>query len=240
MKINIKANVDQFLNGGGKNKGRNPSERYASFDYCFNYFQSFRENGNLPDLRNKENIQVSCLHLAFYLASWGMFRGSTFLLEKSVKYFEDTIILITECDERIWSIDIDKYNDENIGILLGFKNELKAVLDTDRTPSDTLITKIMLGVFANTPAFDSFFGEGFGVRTFNAKSLQIIADFYKLNRTVIDGYRINTIDFDSGNNTTRLYTKAKVIDMIGFIEGQNLAKQKKDAEKKEKEKKDLD
>ena len=35
------ANLRRYL------EGRNPNERYASFDYCFNYFQSFRESGNI-------------------------------------------------------------------------------------------------------------------------------------------------------------------------------------------------
>lgn len=46
------------------------------------------------DLENKvENVS---LHLAFYLASWGMLRGSTFLLQKDYlihKYFIQDIVL---------------------------------------------------------------------------------------------------------------------------------------------------
>ncbi|MHA1973027.1 MAG: hypothetical protein ACTSW1_08545 [Candidatus Hodarchaeales archaeon] len=219
--IDIKENMKLFIEGEGKNKGRKPSERYASFDYCFNYFQSFRENGILSELCNKTNIEVSCLQLAFYLASWGMFRGSTFLLEKSYKYFEDTIYLISKYDKRIWSIDLDTYNDENIDILLEFKSRLKDVLNTERKPSDTLITKIMLGVYANTPAFDTLFGVGFGVKTFNKKSLRILSNFYQKHQSVIDSYKIYTIDFPTGTKTSRLYTKAKLIDMIGFIEGKS-------------------
>jgi len=221
INIDIKENIRLFIEGEGKNKGRKPSERYASFDYCYNYFQSFREKGILSDLCNKENIEISCLQLAFYLASWGMFRGSTFLLEKSYKYFEDTICLISNYDNRIWSIDLDSYNDENIEILLEFKNKLICVLGTERKPSDTLITKIMLGVFANTPAFDTLFGVGFGVKTFNKKSLRILSDFYQKHQSIVDSYKIYTIDYLTGANTYRLYTKAKLIDMVGFIEGQS-------------------
>ena len=219
--IDIKENIRLFIEGKGKDKGRKPSERYASFDYCYNYFQSFRENGNLSDLCNQKHIEISCLQLAFYLASWGMFRGSTFIIGKSYKYFEDTIYLITKYDKRIWSIDIDNYNDENIDILLDFKRKLKDVLNTKRKPTDTLITKIMLGIFANTPAFDTFFGVGFGVKTFNKKSLRILSYFYQKHQSVIDSHKIYTIDYLTENNTTRLYTKAKLIDMIGFIEGQS-------------------
>src|SRR5690625_5998584 len=57
-------------------------ERYSSFDYCYNYFKN--TDDYLAD------IEKSCLALGFYLASWGMYRGSSFLLNKSAKYFEPT------------------------------------------------------------------------------------------------------------------------------------------------------
>jgi len=36
---------------------------------------------------------------------------------------------------------------------------------------------------------------------------------------VIDGNRIATLDFDTGRPTSRLYSRAKVIDMTFFVEG---------------------
>jgi hypothetical protein len=36
---------------------------------------------------------------------------------------------------------------------------------------------------------------------------------------VIDRYRVPTLDFDSGMDTARRYTRAKVIDMVFFVEG---------------------
>ena len=73
--MNIQKNIESFIDGERKSKGRKPTERYASFDYCFNYFQSYKEAGNQSALIDLANIQTSCLQLAFYLASWGMFRG---------------------------------------------------------------------------------------------------------------------------------------------------------------------
>ncbi|EKM28037.1 hypothetical protein VCHENC02_6024, partial [Vibrio harveyi] len=37
------------------------------------------------------DMEKSCLALGFYLASWGMFRGSSFMLEKSAKNFENLV-----------------------------------------------------------------------------------------------------------------------------------------------------
>ena len=86
--INHKLDEKQILkNLESFNNDREQIERYASFDYCFNYFQEKYKNGEKEKIADSKNVQLSCLQLGFYLASWGMYRGSTFLLQKSVKIF---------------------------------------------------------------------------------------------------------------------------------------------------------
>ena len=218
--MNIKEAMDQFLHGGGKNRGKKPDERYASFDFCYNYFYSFYKEKRLPELTNNENLQTSCLQLGFYLASWGMMRGSSFLLEKSVRNFRELITCISKMDSRLWEIDVDNYNDENISILLDCKQQIINSLGEKNNPSDTLITKIMLGVFANVPAFDTYFRKSLKVHSFNKKSLLKIKDFYEDNKSVFDSYQIHTFDFLSSKESDIIYTKAKLIDMCGFMGGQ--------------------
>lgn len=220
--MDIKRNLSQFVDGNGKNGGKKPDERYASFDYCYNYFQSFRDNDCLEKMADKQHMQTSCLHLGFYLASWGMLRGSSFLLEKSIKHYETLIRNIAKFDKRIWEIDADNYSDENIELLLKCRDMICESLGNNCSLTDTLTTKIMLGVFSNVPAFDDFFRKGFKMHKFGKKSLKTIAKFYEDNKDLIDRYKIATFDFDSGDTTDRLYTKAKIIDMIGFMEGQNI------------------
>lgn len=227
----IEEALEQFKSGDKKkNKGRSADERYASFDYCFNYFQSFKDTGRIKDIANSENLQNSCLQLGFYLASWGMLRGSSFLLEKSVRHFAPLIELIAEYDNHIWDIDIDNYNDENINLLLKCKKDIALKLRQDKNDvSDILTTKIMLGVFGNVPAFDSYFNLGFGCYHCKEKQLNDIAKFYLDNKEVIDRHskEMFTFNFDNGGDTKRHYTKAKIIDMIYFIEGQKKAGNKK-------------
>ena len=219
--INISENLASFMEGQGKNKGKQPSERYASFDYCFNYFQSFRGRNTVSELADARNIQTSCLQLGFYLASWGMLRGSSFLLEKSVKFYEPLIRNIAKFDKRIWEIDVDAYTEENMDILIACKQMIVESLGEKYKPSDTLITKIMLGVFGNVPAFDDFFRKGFGAHSFIKKSLRLINRFYEVNKSEIDKFEIYTFDYTTGLITNQKYTKAKIIDMIGFMEGLN-------------------
>ena len=47
--------------------------RYRSWEHCYKTFNDAR-NSTSPDL------DYLSLHLGFYLASWGMYRGSSFLL----------------------------------------------------------------------------------------------------------------------------------------------------------------
>ena len=83
-----------------------PDDRYTSFDYCYNYFRTTN------DLTI--DIEKSCLVLGFYLASWGMYRGSSFLLQHSVHHLKPTILYINSLDKSVWNIDVDKYDDKNI------------------------------------------------------------------------------------------------------------------------------
>ena len=130
-------------------------------------------------------------------------------------------------DPKLWKIDVDDYNDENIAHLLKCKQQIIKALGEKNNPSDTLVTKIMLGVFANVPAFDDYFKKFLKknqyCQTFNKTSLNQIKIFYEENKDVFDSFeRISTFDFLTSNETDTIYTKAKLIDMCGFIYGQNI------------------
>ena len=220
--MNLSANLQKYLEGG-RSAGRMPNARYASFDYCFNYFQSFRESRNIPALASAAYIQLSCLHLGFYLASWGMFRGSTTLLQRSARYLIPVIEVIANTEAPFWEIDVDSYTESNIERVCERGRRLQRSLPG---MSDALLTKIMLGVFGCVPAFDTNFRGACRaagvVGTFGAKALKQIGALYKAQAAVFDEYRVPTLDFVSGKPTRRRYSRAKVIDMAFFIEGERL------------------
>lgn len=208
--MDIQGNLKAYLGN------REPTARYASFDYCFNHFQSHR-NVDLAELASPAGMELSCLHLGFYLASWGMLRGSSALLRRSIKHYAPVIEVIASASPSLWVIDAHSYTDETIRALMGTASKLRTALPDGA--SDILVTKIMLGTFGCVPAFDSYFKKGFGVSTFGGKSLRKIAEFYEENAEIIEAHRVPTYDFASGAATTHKYTRAKVIDMIFFIEG---------------------
>ncbi|MBL7972613.1 MAG: hypothetical protein JNL03_13930 [Prolixibacteraceae bacterium] len=216
----IATNIESIVN---KFKSQsNPDDRYTSFDYCYNYFRTTNDPNN--------DIEKSCLVLGFYLASWGMFRGSSFLLQKSVRHFQPVIQYIATLDKLIWDIDVVDYDEEIIEIIIEIYNGVKNRLILNGQSDLTLITKILLGVFGFIPAFDNYFRIKFreisdnqcGFTRVNLKSLTFIKTFYEANKTLIDKLSAETFttDFITGQKTTINYPKAKIIDMYGFTAGQ--------------------
>jgi hypothetical protein len=209
----LEANIKSFI------PTHKADERDASFDYCFNYFQSFCESGKIGELASPNNLEVSCLHLGFYLASWGMFRGNTKLLQKSARYLTPLVKVIAQTDVSFWKIDADSYSEPNIERLW---NVAERIRQTDPYMSDILVTKIMLGVFGCIPAFDTNFSRGCKragmCGTFGRNALRQIGAFYQANVALIERYRIPTLDFTTGKDTERRFTRAKVIDMALYTE----------------------
>lgn len=212
-------------------RGFNAESRYASFDYCYQYFQ---ENSASYIAKNLEN---SCLMIGFYLASWGMLRGSSFLLDKSSFYYKNLVNLVVDTkrnNEILWEIEpnqYDEYSDEILGLYQGIKDVFVHSDKSKKCPAHlTITTKIMLGVFGVIPAFDRFFrltmkkidNIDCGFSSVSKYSLSRIQTFYLANQADIDILAKETriTSFATGNTIEGFfYPKAKIIDMYGFTKG---------------------
>ncbi len=209
----ITKNVQSYLGSRGVD------QRFSSFDYCFNYFARFHESGSVTPLDDAQR-EIACLQLGFYLASWGMFRGSGQLIRHSARRLEPTIDVIANSPEAIWSIDAGNYSDEAQKNILSVAEALRETLPG--SASDTLVTKIMLGVFGCVPALDSFFVRGFGIpsnRPLRLSTLAAIGEYAASHADELNDQTVNTLDFSSGTETSRTYTTAKIIDMVFFVQG---------------------
>jgi len=54
-----------------------PHHRYRSWEHCYGFLREARPSGLAAEQLN------GALQLGIYLASWGMYRGSTFLLQRA-------------------------------------------------------------------------------------------------------------------------------------------------------------
>ena len=169
MAVDIKGNLDAFL------CRRSPTARYASFDYCFNYFQNARDAQETAGLASADQLELSCLHLGFYLASWGMMRGG--LHGRSLQELVPVVQAIADEPPVTWELDVPGYSEAGIAAVLALGDRIGTAYTFTAGP--VLVTKTMLGVFGCIPAFDRFFRLGFGRAALDRATLTQISDFYR-------------------------------------------------------------
>lgn len=207
----IERNIATYF-GDGK-----PTGRFAAFDYCFNYFQLHREENRSEDLLRGAATQLSCLHLGFYLASWGMLRGRA-MRERSVKAYVPVVEALVSAPHELWTLDVDRYDKSAIAEILGFAEKLGPTLREGA--SITLVSKVLLGTRGCVPAFDRTFNSPFHSWSFGRRPLCRVAEFYQQHADLIDAHTEHTTpDFETGSPTARRYTRAKVIDMVFSVQG---------------------
>lgn len=215
--MTISPHVESFLDS------RKYKDRYSSFDFCYSYFYKFYKDNCIADIANHKNLEHSCLHIWFYLASWWMMRWSSFLLQNSLGLLKDIIIEISKLDSHIWNIDVNNYTDENIDEILRIYNLIKDIFRKNwYEPTETLITKIMLWVFWNIPAFDRYFRKWMNIHSVNKTNLKKIYNFYIEHKDEINSFQVQCYDFLTEDNNSIYYTKAKIIDMYWFNKWYNI------------------
>jgi len=171
----------------------NEHHRYRSWEHCYGYFRGSRPEGIVA------NRDHAALQLAFYLASWGMYRGSSFLLRHAYTIHRGTIELIVHPRfAPLWEIDFGaKTTDYEFvpticDLINGIKQAYKpfAPASNSAQPTDTLVTKVILGTFACLPACDRYFLDGFKSEGFKFSRLddEFVArllTFCRANLTVL-------------------------------------------------------
>lgn len=177
---------DEIL-GIYKSIAEDTNHRYRSWEHCYCYFQ---QNGTASD------HDIAALHLAFYLASWGMYRGSSALLWKDYKIHRRAVSKLLDPKFRsLWKINFSSsnYDKSTADTIVSLAEELKQIYREEITtvngkkknhePSEILITKILLGTIGCTPACDRFFIIGFRHRLqyskFGEKFLCRVFQFYR-------------------------------------------------------------
>lgn len=195
--------------------------REQSYDHCFNYF------ADVKDL--EADMEKSCAVIGIYLASWGMYRGSSFLLrETNSSQFIDVVSVIQKHRPKLSRIDLDDYTEHNIDLILDTYRNVKNALAIGPKRHITLVTKIMVATFGCIPAFDQFLVNGFrrvlGKRAhlpsdrLTADSLNLLAAFYRANKDDIDNLheQSRTVAFGSDSVTSHKLSRAKIVDMYLF------------------------
>lgn len=198
--------------------------RYLSWEHCHSYFIN---NYIDPD---DEQIDLMCLHLAWYLASWGMLRGGSFLLQKDYRvHFPVVKLLVSQKYHELYDCSIEtlaepatckKIMELSAAIVDLYKGLTIDLGDGEgKNASDTLITKILLGTIGCTPAYDRYFKSGLALtnvaqQRYGEKSMHQLIEYYMEHYEELEAYRALV----SQNRIS--YTPMKILDMcfwqIGF------------------------
>lgn len=135
-----------------------PYHRYRSWEHCFSFFHR-----HYPFM-SEDQLDAATLHLAFYLASWGMYRGSSKLLQKNYKVHTSILKIVSgEKYAPLTEIDFDSTSSisQITPLIFDLVRELQqAYAGLDVSPTDTLVTKVLLGTLGCIPAYDRWFVDG--------------------------------------------------------------------------------
>ena len=175
-----KSSVEKYLS----NMVQDSNHRFKSWEYCYTAF------GNL------DSVDYLSLHLAFYLASWGMYRGSCGILWKDYTIHMDAVNII----RKFHSLRKEWFTMDDVSQIMKLYNALKDYYSKityykpeNKTSSlnlaatDTLITKIMLGTIGCVPALDDLFKRAFHCqgKQFDEELLKRIIDCSQSNKDTI-------------------------------------------------------
>ena len=162
--------------------------RYRSWEHCYSHFIKARESKEV-------DYDYLSLQLAFYLASWGMYRGSSFLLQKDYKVHIPVVKeLLNEKYDVLAGMDCIGFKDDsNQKLLQDINSFLEQYYDKIRHKvkeqelknqlSFTLITKILMGTLGCVPAYDRYFIAGIknqkvATGNYNIRSVMQLVHFY--------------------------------------------------------------
>ena len=202
----------------------NENGRSRSWEHCYRVFRDARIDPS-PD------YDYLSLHLAFYLASWGMYRGSSFLLQKDYKVLSPIVekVLKPEYDclfglacadvrNRDVRAQLKKLSDDIADDFRPIRNEV-AGREVASPVSPVLITKILMGTLGCVPAYDRFFQDGVATykvttQEYSLESVRKLARFYEAHNDRLEEAR-------RGMRTDDLiYPQMKLLDMgfwqVGF------------------------
>ena len=201
---------------------REPNHRYRSWEHCYRFFSQ----------RADIDRDRACLHLGFYLASWGMLRGSTKLLQKDYKIHEEAVdIILSPQYDCLHGLPLENaciLQSHLFSLISDLREAYRILLLTEirGAISDTLITKVLLGTMGCIPAYDRFLVRGLrdaglpysGLKQRNFSKIieycNIHQDFFNLARS-----EVNQIAQKEEVN----YPIMKVVDMYFWMRGANLA-----------------
>jgi hypothetical protein len=199
-------------------------DRFRSWEHCYRFF------GSAADTHSEEFVDLAALHLAAYMASWGMYRGSGFLLQYAYPVHQQAVRCVLDpAYARLRSDELGAgvTDAELASMILRLAAEVRdayrpfAMDNGSRPPSDVLVTKVILGTSGAMPAVDRFVRAGLVAEGFRSTCLgpELIDALGRFARANLDAFRgeQQRLEADRGVH----YPLMKVVDMYLWQRGRD-------------------
>ena len=163
-----------------------------SFHSQYQFDHTHRSIGAWLANDNSVSDSEAALWLSSLLAHWGMFRASSKLKDKNALFFQALIRFAAKGSkaalgpiiglpfERLTTVSPECIDD-------CFKSLSEWLAQREVAPTDTLMTKIALGLTCDVPAYDRYFKQGLkvlartdqftGIQSFSGRSLHALVEW---------------------------------------------------------------
>lgn len=151
MPFNFNECVAQYI-AEAAGDGNYPREK--SWDYVWDYFQPFvttREWRRF--LVRAERLELTALHIGFYLASCGMFRARGKLYRQNLDFFMKLSQHLMNVDSAFWALQFGQFRNDTQAVVLfnqvrsGLTNFLQKELGQQNV--NLIVGKLLLGTWGS-------------------------------------------------------------------------------------------
>ena len=193
--------------------------RYKSWEFCYKYFHKIFKKNKI----NEKERDYASLMLAFYLTSWGMYRGSSFLFKDYTYTIHKKAIDILFKYKKIFTHDVITNSEkeslfELIEKLENYYKKLKLETSNKHNVevSKTLISKIIMGVSGIIPAYDRNVKKELKRRRLSQTLSRVgYEDLWKL-------YQENQQEINKLSKLYKKYPPMKILDMYLWKKGSDI------------------
>ncbi|WOV88114.1 hypothetical protein QWT69_03035 [Sporosarcina oncorhynchi] len=159
----------------------NVHHRYRSWVHCYNYFKE-----NHAELHTEAVQDVAALHLGFYLASLDMMGERSKLLQVDYRIHLNFIKkVVADPEYHFYYTEEGRkmVKPDGVADLLDLMEVTRECYEPHIKASDTLVTKILSGVFGCIPAYDRYLIRGLTLNDLSSSltvdSLNVLVEFFK-------------------------------------------------------------
>jgi hypothetical protein len=170
--------------------------------HCFKYFSG-----------KPNDHDLGCLHLGFYLASWGMYRGSARIRDFDHLIHEPIVkeVLLPKYDP-LRGASFEGIS-EHLPLIWELRKKIEKSYPDSITVTETLLTKILMGTLGCVPAYDRYLKAGLAkegiVQTFSEKGF----------RALLTRCKTQSEGFLEAHKQTK-YPVMRLVDMYYFAVGE--------------------